>query len=164
MLLSLKPLFVGEQTSLPIDTDLDLSTLEVAGSFPFRQPVHLQGEVVQATGIVTLRVRATYWFDGVCDRCLSSFRRQETLELEHILVTTLAGEDTEDFVLIDNYQLPLDDLMTTDILLSLPMKNLCRDDCRGLCPQCGKNLNEGLCDCKVDTSDPRLEVLRQLLQ
>lgn len=163
MLLKLKPLFMGEQTVLPIDTDLDLSQLEVAGSFPFRQPVHLQGEVVQSAGIVTLRVRASYWFDGVCDRCLAPFRRQDTVDLEHILVTTLENEENEDFVLIDNYQLPLDDLITADILLQLPLKNLCREDCRGLCPQCGKNLNEGLCRCKPDTADPRLEVLRQLL-
>lgn len=163
MLLTLKPLFLGDQTNLPIHTELDLSQLEFSGSFPFTQPIKLQGAVVKSAGIVTLRAKATYTFHGVCDRCLTPFRRQDTVDVEHILVTTLENEENEDFVLIDNYQLPLDDLITADILLQLPSKNLCREDCRGLCPQCGKNLNEGLCDCKSETTDPRLEVLRQLL-
>ncbi len=163
MLLKLKPLFLGEVESLPVDIEMDLSGLDVSGSFPFKQPVRVQGKVVQSAGIVTLRVRASYLFDSVCDRCLSSFRRQDTIEVEHTLVTTLENEENEDFVLIDNYQLPLDDLITADILLELPMKNLCREDCRGLCPHCGKNLNDGLCGCKEDSADPRLAVLRQLL-
>jgi uncharacterized protein len=40
---------------------------------------------------------------------------------------------------------------------------LCREDCKGICPQCGKNLNLGPCDCKVENVDPRLEILKQLL-
>ena len=51
----------------------------------------------------------------------------------------------------------------TDLLLALPTKHLCREDCRGLCPRCGKNLNEGLCGCREDKVDPRLAVLAQLM-
>ena len=51
----------------------------------------------------------------------------------------------------------------TDLLLALPTKHLCREDCRGLCPHCGKNLNEGLCGCREDKVDPRLAVLAQLM-
>ena len=58
---------------------------------------------------------------------------------------------------------PLDELVEADLILSLPFKNLCREDCRGLCPICGKNLNEGLCGCRPQTADPRLEILRQLI-
>ena len=46
--------------------------------------------------------------------------------------------------------------------LALPVKPLCRPDCRGLCPECGKNLNEGACGCSRDSGDPRLAALRQL--
>lgn len=74
--------------------------------------------------------------------------------MEHILVASLNNEETDDFVLIDNYQLSLDELARADILLELPSKFLCREDCRGLCPMCGKNLNEGLCGCHSDRTDP----------
>jgi uncharacterized protein len=44
----------------------------------------------------------------------------------------------------------------------LPTKRLCSEDCKGLCPYCGKDLNEGRCDCEVDEIDPRFEVLKKL--
>jgi uncharacterized protein len=50
------------------------------------------------------------------------------------------------------------------VLLELPYKSLCREDCRGLCPLCGKNLNEGLCGCNRKSVDPRLAILGQLLE
>jgi uncharacterized protein len=49
-------------------------------------------------------------------------------------------------------------------LLSIPMQVYCRDACKGICVQCGKNLNEGECDCVFDDVDPRLEALRVLLE
>ena len=70
------------------------------------------------------------------------------MPVEHILVTSLNNEDNGEFVLVDNYQLPLDSLVEADLILSLPSKDLCREDCRGLCPHCGKDQNEGLCGCK----------------
>ena len=51
--------------------------------------------------------------------------------------------------------------MEADLILSLPSKVLCREDCRGLCPHCGKDQNEGLCGCKPQAADPRLEALGQ---
>ncbi|MGB9809870.1 MAG: YceD family protein, partial [Caldanaerobacter sp.] len=50
------------------------------------------------------------------------------------------------------------------VILSLPMKFLCKEDCKGLCPICGTNLNYGSCSCKREDIDPRLEVLSKLLQ
>lgn len=94
---------------------------------------------------------------------MDSFSRPYQMPVEHILVTSLNNEENDDFVLLDNYQLKLDELVETDILLELPSKNLCREECRGLCPMCGKNLNEGLCGCHSETTDPRLEILRQLI-
>ena len=113
--------------------------------------------------IVMLRARVSYVFGGRCDRCMEEFQDERELDVEHILVTSLENGDEGDFVLIDNYQLPLDELVEADLILSLPFKNLCREDCRGLCPICGKNLNEGLCGCRPQTADPRLEILRQLI-
>lgn len=53
-------------------------------------------------------------------------------------------------------------LLWEEFSLALPVKPLCRPDCRGLCPECGKNLNEGACGCSRDSGDPRLAALRQL--
>ena len=83
--------------------------------------------------------------------------------VERILVSSLNNEENDEYLLLDNYQLPLDELVEEELILNLPSKNLCRKDCRGLCPKCGRNLNEGLCGCRSDTIDPRLEVLKQLM-
>ena len=163
MLLQLQSLFAGEVKRLPIDTECDLSQLELSGSFPFRRPVKVQGEVVSSAGIVTLRADITTWFEGTCDRCAAPLSREDKLHVEHTLVTSVNNEENDDLVLIENFRLPLDDLVEMDVLLALPSKNLCRPDCRGLCLYCGKNLNEGLCGCRKEAVEPRLEILRQLI-
>lgn len=160
---SLKPLFMGDVSVVPIEETLDLSALEVQENKPFVQPVRVIGTVQYVDGVVTLRAEVQYRFDGVCDRCAEPFQRMETLSISHVLVTSLNDESNEDFVLLKDFQLSLDELVIADLLLSLPMKSLCREDCRGLCPQCGRNLNEGLCGCRQETVDPRLAALKDLL-
>lgn len=161
MLLQLKPLFMGEKERLPVDAALELSALAFQGEHPFSDPVTVTGEVINAAEVVTLRMRIRYRFDGHCDRCAEPFSRDGELETEHILVSSLSNEDNDDFLLLENYQLQLDEVVITDLLLSLPTKNLCREDCKGLCQRCGKSLNEGACGCREDKVDPRLAVLAQ---
>lgn len=160
---SLRPLFMGDVSVVPVETEMDLSDQEVQGICPFVQPVRVTGTVEYVDGVVMLRADVQYRFDGVCDRCADPFSRDVTLPISHVLVTSLNDESNEDFVLLEDFQLPLDELVRTDLLLSLPMKSLCREDCQGLCPQCGCNLNEGTCDCRQDTIDPRLAALKDLL-
>ena len=64
--------------------------------------------------------------------------------------------------MIEDMHFNLDPLVTEDIFLSLPTKILCSEDCKGLCPKCGVNLNLGKCSCKKEI-DPRLAALKELL-
>ena len=164
MLLQCRSLFMGEVNNLPIDTELDFSQVEYQGVCPLSEPVRVTGAVTVRAGVVQLSARAAFVFHGRCDRCLSTFERAYDVPLEHTLVATLEDEENDDYILLDQYQLDLADLTMADILLELPYKNLCREDCQGLCPMCGKNLNEGLCGCTRKSVDPRLAVLGQLLE
>ena len=164
MLLQCRSLFMGEVKSLPIDTELDFSQVEHQGICPLPNPVHVVGAITVRAGVVQLTARATFVFNGRCDRCLGAFERAYDVPLEHILVATLEDEENDEYILLDQYQLDLADLVLADILLELPYKSLRREDCRGLCPMCGKNLNEGLCGCTHKSVDPRLAVLGQLLE
>ena len=163
MLLQLQSLFMGEQASLPIDCALDFSALEWNGLYPFKLPVKVKGEIRHTAGVVTLKADVAYRYDGLCDRCACDISQEEHLSMEHILVVSLNHEDNDSFVLIDNYQLPLDALVEEDLILDQPSKRLCKEDCRGLCPTCGKDQNEGPCGCMQKTVDPRLAALQQLL-
>ncbi len=164
MLLQLRPLFMGEITSLAVDEKLDFSKEEFSGQEPFQTPVSVKGTVTASADVVLFRAEISFVYHGVCDRCLSAYEKPYSLTVEHILVDNLSNDENDDFILLQQYQLPLDDLVLTDVLLELPYKSLCKEDCKGLCSSCGKNLNEGPCDCKPNTTDPRLEVLKQLIK
>lgn len=158
-----RALFMGEANRLPIDTELDFSKVDFQGQLPFTEPVHVVGEITARAGVVQLSAKAVFTFHGRCDRCLSPFVRHYEIPLEHTLVTSLENEENDDYVLLEQFGFDLDELVQADILLELPYKSLCREDCRGLCSLCGKNLNEGLCGCTHKSVDPRLAVLGQLL-
>lgn len=71
----------------------------------------------------------------------------------------LTGDDL-DVVFFDEPVLPFEEIAREQVLIGLPMKPLCREDCRGLCPSCGTDLNTGTCACAAKAVDPRLEVLK----
>ncbi len=163
MTLQLKPLFAGEIDRLSIDAQLDLSSFEFQGTHPLAAPVKMKGEIVVRADMLWLNATIAYVFEGVCDRCLSPVRCETEFSVEHILVSSLNGEETEELVLVENDELELEPLAESDIYLNLPQKTLCQSDCRGLCQHCGKNLNDGLCGCHEKKVDPRLAVLASLL-
>ena len=85
--------------------------------------------------------------------------------VKKILVPKLANDadaDFDEYVVVPNGILDLNEFITEEIQLFLPSKILCKPDCKGLCYKCGKNLNFGNCSCKKDV-DPRMEALLQLL-
>ena len=95
-----------------------------------------------------------------CVRCLESFQLALIVPMEEMFTFSAASDPT---YLIDEGWLDLRQPLREQILLALPMHSLCRPDCRGLCPNCGQNLNEGQCTCSTEDIDPRLADLRKLL-
>ena len=85
------------------------------------------------------------------------------MPVEHVLVRELNDENNDELICISSAQMDLDKLVSDDVFLSLPSKFLCAEDCKGICPTCGMNLNAGPCDCKKSV-DPRLADLLQLLE
>ena len=106
-----------------------------------------------------------------CSRCLELFRLPVANEFDlRYLPASEVSSDAEQEVREDDLetsyyrddQIDLNELLREQFYLALPMKPLCREDCRGLCPQCGTNLNTGTCDCAPVWEDPRLAPLRDL--
>ena len=110
-----------------------------------------------------LEYTASFTLDHTCDRCLKDFQREYQLSFDHIVVPSLSNNDNDDYIVAEGESIELNDIAVTDLLLQLPTKNLCKEDCKGLCPRCGKNWNDGPCDCRPEV-DPRLAVLNQLLK
>ena len=116
------------------------------------------GYVLMMKGMIQTRMY------GVCDRCASEFERDIEIPIDVILVTELANEDNEDEWVfpLEGDSADLEDIVRTVFVLNMGSKLLCKDDCKGLCCRCGKNLNEGPCSCQKEL-DPRFAALRQLL-
>lgn len=163
MLLDLKNVFLNEGVHKLADYELDLSSVAVDGVNPMPKPVAVRAEAVNTAGVVRLIIKAEFLYSRPCDRCFSPSDKDMKLEFEHNLVLSLSGDSNDDYIEVPDYTLDLDELVTTDILLEFPLKHLCKDDCKGLCQSCGANLNNGDCNCSKQAVDPRLEVLKQLL-
>ena len=102
--------------------------------------------------------------DGHGDRCAKSFSKTKTVEYETLLAEKLENGESDDIILLDkDGQLELDELLGDVFILDLDTKNLCSEDCKGLCPGCGADLNVEPCRCKKEV-DPRLAKLAQLLE
>jgi len=163
MLLDLRKVFLTEDEVLDSSYELDLSDMEFNGCKPLYTPVRVSAKAVNRAGVVNLAVSAMFDYTAPCDRC-----GEETITLfdysfSHTLVLSLEGENEGDYIETPDYILDLDELVTSDILLELPSKHLCSEECKGVCPKCGANLNKTVCKCDLKEIDPRLEALKSLL-
>jgi uncharacterized protein len=123
------------------------------------QSVHVQGRLAARLGLV-------------CGRCLEPFELavDQKLELFYLQHRPDQGEEdevelTERQMVVAYYrgpQIDLAEMVREQLHLGLPMKRLCREDCRGLCPRCGTNRNQSDCACPAEEPDPRLASLGKL--
>lgn len=164
MKLDLEKLFCGDTAEIPVECDLDFSDLLYATYCPIKKGVHVSGRAYSKADVNFLKLNVSFTFDGFCDRCAEPVERQMEFEVDKILVEDLQNEDDGDdeYVVVENRQIDIQELIREELILFLPSKILCKPDCKGLCPKCGKNLNVEKCDCKKDV-DPRMEALLQLL-
>ena len=161
MLLDLRSVFETEGSQKEFSEELDEREYELFGTKPFVERISVRGEVTNRAGVVTLTAKVSFPLRVACDRCLEEFTRQYDYTFTHTLVRQLQDE-WQDYIQVEDGVLNLEELILSDILLELPTKLLCKEDCKGLCPQCGCNLNHQSCDCNKAYHDPRWDVLNTL--
>lgn len=133
-------------------------------------PLEISGEVSRIDGGYALSARLVYGGELECSRCLATypFREDETFSLVLYPRRPESGEEVElarndlDALFYDDPVVPLAPIAEERVQMALPMKPLCRPDCKGLCPECGKDLNQGPCGCAHASVDPRWEALKAL--
>ena len=163
MIIDLKRIFVNENATLPIEYSLDLSDVEHSGSFPLKKPVLFNGTVSNKAGLVRFEATVNYIYEAPCDRCGVDTAKPVTVLVDKSLATAIEGEDSDTILLVPDMKLDIDEFLYTEVVISLPMKHLCAEDCKGICSKCGKNLNQGECGCPTKEIDPRLQALADLL-
>jgi len=165
MLLGLSKIIDCPGESVPFSASIDLSDLRFGTSYPISESVEAEGTVRNTAGVLMMKGMIRTCIHGICDRCASAFDRQMEVPIDVVLVTELADEDHEDEWVfpLEGDSADLEDIIRTVFVLNMDSKLLCKEDCKGLCCRCGRNLNTEACTCQKEL-DPRFAALKQLLE
>ena len=125
--------------------------------------VHGQVRLIQTGRRIMARGNLETEIAAECVRCLEPFKLPLRIRFEELLTFFPANPDDKTYHIGEDGYLNLGPILHEQVLLTTPIQVLCRPDCRGLCSQCGQNLNEGTCLCSASTDDPRLATLKTLL-
>lgn len=154
MLLDTVELFKSEGYQADIEGQTDFSEVEYYGDHPFRMCT-VTGKAQNRGGVVSLRLEACLQVETQCARCLKPLSLTRHFKVRETLVKE-SGEvdyDSERYTVVRGRNLDLDEVILSAVLLDIDMVFLCREDCKGLCPTCGADLNEGMCDCGKNDQD-----------
>lgn len=166
MKLDMRPMLRGEISRMPLDYMLAPEQIE---GVTLKGDAHVVGEITDEAGYMRLTLEASLPYSGECARCLSPledvFRLQfeRTVADEKMLTDEQMEDNVDEYVIIRDGELDLDEELREALILAFPMRLLCSEDCPGLCPKCGKMRALGDCGCPTKEMDPRFAALRALL-
>ncbi len=163
MVLNLKNVFLNDGEKVSAQFEVELKPITLDGIYPFDSDASVCALAENKLGFVSLTLNVSFVYSRPCDRCGKALKREIEFSFDHRLVAGLSDSEDDDYIEVPDFELELDDLVVSDILLDLPGKYLCSEDCKGLCPDCGCNLNDTECSCRKGNIDPRLEILKQLI-
>ncbi len=140
--------------------------IENTGNYPdvcgFLSPVKVEGTITNLDGIFEVRGEGSVFAQINCGRCLGPVDVEVSFEVNEDF--SLTGSKNEEIETFSGYTIDLSSVVARSLLVGLPMRVLCDNDCRGLCPICGRDLNKGDCKCDTSVIDPRFESLRSLFK
>lgn len=150
---------------------LSLPVLYYGQEYKLTTPLQVRVAAVRSGERIITSVSVEAEIETPCSRCLESARTKISSTLRWIFSITKEDKEQSDeweydeIVLLDSWEehIPLGDYIWETLVTALPVAVLCHDDCRGLCPNCGANLNKGICDCQEEQGDPRFAILKNLL-
>lgn len=134
--------------------------------FKFPEGLLIEGKITNNTKSLHLSANVKGKVRVLCARCLSPVIKDVDFKISEILVkdseTDLTEED--DVIIFSGYSLDIDDIVINNFLMNVSGKYLCKEDCKGLCPKCGRDLNIEECDCSDDDIDPRWAALAEIMK
>lgn len=163
MILELKDVLVTPDAVAEFSFPMDLSHFTLYDQKPIPQPVKVEGMVKNRGGALELTAQLSTTLTLQCDRCLTPFTQEKTVKLESLVADHLEDEENEEIILLDGTCLNLEEVASVAFILEMDTKMLCSDQCEGLCPSCGVNLNAESCVCTAKNDSPFAK-LAQLLE
>ena len=161
MRLDLRELIVNPVRRLPFRLELETEGLDFPSVRSYLHPPVAEGVVYSEAGILHMQGTVMAEMLCICDRCGQEFESTKETVVDAVLVQDESDDNPEVFVL-EGTEIDAQEVLSTCFILDMETKFLCREDCKGLCARCGRNLNLGPCGCGKEI-DPRFAVLEQLL-
>lgn len=151
---------------IKLDDEIELDKAEFLGeTYRFLKPLKIVGEIYNNGQTLSLKANVRGSMHTECSRCLKDIEVDVDFDIDELLSRAEEGkEPDEDIILFDGYEIDIDEIVADNFLLNIMGRYLCKEDCKGLCRTCGKDLNEGPCDCDNDYIDPRWQVLADILK
>ncbi|MCY6372378.1 YceD family protein [Clostridium ganghwense] len=125
----------------------------------FVEPINIEGIFTIAGDIINFDGTIKTTLKLVCSRCLEKFNYPLEIQI-HENFSKFEDNKDDEIIIINDDKVDFSPIIETNIILSLPMKRLCSEECLGLCTVCGTNLNHSTCNCEKNDIDPRLAKLR----
>jgi uncharacterized protein len=149
--------------SMQVDFIEEPSEKELAHGCVLDDKIRFSGTLTNELGTLHLEGRLQLNYGCECFRCLKPASKGLDIKISEGFIGSDKAEQS-DLYPFEGKILDTDKALRDNIILSLPMKNLCSEECKGLCEKCGANLNEMQCGCVDDTIDPRLEGLSKFFE
>lgn len=155
-ILDINALLNDEVREIDFSTDIELDP-QLAS---FVRPATMSGKVVNMASYIEFTCSIDYSYSTSCSRCLKQLERNMRLELMVPVTVALENEktDADEYIIPLNGKINLHQICEENFILNLPLRELCSENCKGLCPQCGTDLNVAECSCKKQ-GDVRLQAL-----
>ena len=161
MKLNIGSVLRNEGSTLNINTGIEPGRLDYLGNiFDFKEPLLITGTVRSIGGTIELCGSISGSYVSTCDNCGKSVTGGLEIPIDETINSEAEDFDPECFSL-NGTTLDISGLINSLIFENLPMRLLCREDCKGLCSICGCNLNDTVCNCDHTVYDPRLAILRE---
>ena len=161
MIIEMGYLFNRKGATIPVEL---VEKIDDVKDYPdvveFVEPVRIEGTLKNEDDVFVLDAVGKTTALMECSSCLAPVRKELSFEIKERFAHT--GRDDEETETFTGDQIDLADFVKRGIIGELPMRVECREDCKGLCPICGKDLNDGDCGCDRTIRDPRFESLRAL--
>ena len=167
MILDCRELAAGTVLSLPFRLETALAAEDLAEDV-LDASADVSGRAENHAGYLTLTGSIVLNGTFRCARCCTEFQRELSFPMDYKLAMNLSDNDSneseEEFLLLEDGCLDLDEVVRTQLLTEMPYRFLCKEDCKGLCPVCGRNRNEQECTCSQNERDPRWDALARFFE
>ena len=162
MKVQISDIISGRDRSKKIDYTFEMTQFDFEGDII--KPIgscEVIGVIFSDSDILILNAKIKTNLEMICSRCLDTFIYPIDIDIEERFTTNSSSKDDEAIVVMDDV-LDITEIVETSIISTLPIKRVCKDDCKGLCQECGCNLNYETCSCHKEVVDIRFEALRGL--